>query len=138
MCLVMFQVLCHMETCCVCVFLLNKCKSQLRYLQCHFKNSSLNGFRSFKTAWVKYNVNHWAFNCWVTQKNYQEASETHTRNLIFVVPSIMLYSSEICPTRCNNCVLILRNGFTLHVSGDNLTHHQEYVCCIWPQVSRLT
>ena len=33
---------------------------------------------------------------------------------------------------------ILRNGFTLHVSGDNLTHHQEYICCIWPQVSWLT
>ena len=29
---------------------------------------------------------------------------------------------------------ILRNGFTLHVSDDNLTHHQEYICCIWPQV----
>ena len=40
-------------------------------------------------------------------------------------------SSEISPTRCNNCVFILRNGFTLHVSGDNLTHHQEYICCIW-------
>ena len=37
--------------------------------------------------------------------------------LIFVVPSIMLYSSEISPTRCNNCVFILRNGFTLHVSS---------------------
>ena len=48
------------------------------------------------------------------------------------------YSSKISPTRCNNCVFILRNGFTLHVSGDNLTHHQEYVCCIWPQVSRFT
>ena len=58
--------------------------------------------------------------------------------LIFVVPSIMLYSSEISRTRCNNCVFILRNGFTLHVSGDNLTHHQEYICCIWPQASRLT
>ena len=58
--------------------------------------------------------------------------------LIFVVPCIMLYSDEISPTRCNNCVFILRNGFTLHVSGDNLTHHQEYICCIWPQVSRLT
>ena len=34
--------------------------------------------------------------------------------LIFVVPSIMLYSSEISPTRCNNCVFILRNGFTGH------------------------
>ena len=69
-------------------------------------------------------------------------NRTHPRakmgeNLIFVVPSIMLYSSEISPTRCNNCIFILRNGFTLHVSGDNLTHH-EYVCCIWPQVSRLT
>ena len=48
------------------------------------------------------------------------------------------YSSEISPTRCNNCVFILRNGFTLHVSGENLTHHQEYICCIWPQLSRLT
>ena len=36
----------------------------------------------------------------------------------------MLYSSEISPTRCNNYVFILRNGFTLHVSGDSLTHHQ--------------
>jgi len=26
-------------------------------------------------------------------------------NLISVVPCIMLYSSEIRPTRCNNCVL---------------------------------
>ena len=33
---------------------------------------------------------------------------------------------------------ILRNDFTLHVSGDNLTHHEEYICCIWSQVSRLT
>ena len=48
------------------------------------------------------------------------------------------YSSEISPKRCNNCVFILQSGFTLHVSGDNLTHHQEYICCIWPQVSRLT
>ena len=47
-------------------------------------------------------------------------------------------SSEISQIRCNNCVFILRNGFTLHVSGDNLTHHQEYIYCIWPQVSRLT
>ena len=50
----------------------------------------------------------------------------------------MGYSSEISPRRCNNCVFILRSGFNLHVSGDNLTHHQEYICCIWPQVSRLT
>jgi len=27
---------------------------------------------------------------------------------------------------------------TLHVSGDSLTHHQEYISCIWPQVSWLT
>ena len=52
--------------------------------------------------------------------------------------TLLRNSSEISPTRCNNCVFILRNGFTLHVSGDNLTHHQEYICCIWPQVSRLT
>ena len=64
----------------------------------------------------------------------------------FLFPTVKEYfltlsnkiSSEISPTRCNNCVFILRNGFTLHVSGDNLTRHQEYICCIWPQVSRLT
>jgi hypothetical protein len=50
----------------------------------------------------------------------------------------LIFSGEISPTRCNSCVFILRNGFTLHVSGDNLTHHPEYICCIWPQVSRLT
>jgi len=61
-----------------------------------------------------------------------------TDYLIFVVPCIMLYSSEISLTRCNNCVFILRNGFTVYVLGDNLTHHQEYICCIWPQVIRLT
>ena len=43
---------------------------------------------------------------------------TEGENLVFVVPSIMLCSSEISPTRCNNCVFILRNGFTPHVSGD--------------------
>ena len=52
--------------------------------------------------------------------------------------TFLKYSSEISPTRCNNCVFILCTGFTLHVSGDNLTHHQEYICCIWSQVSRLT
>ena len=67
-----------------------------------------------------------------------ERTQTEIPNLIFVVPSIVIYSNEISPTRCNNCVFILRIGFTLHVSGDNLTHHQEYICCIWPQVSRLT
>ena len=55
-----------------------------------------------------------------------------------VIKLKLIYSSEISPTRCNNCVFILRNGFTLHVSGDSLIHHQEYICCIWPQVSRLT
>ena len=38
----------------------------------------------------------------------------------------MLFSSEISPTRYYNCVFILRNVFTLHVSGNNFTHHQEY------------
>ena len=55
-----------------------------------------------------------------------------------VTINLLRHSGEISLTRCNNCVFILRNGFTLHVSGDNLTHHQEYICCIWPQVSRLT
>jgi len=45
---------------------------------------------------------------------------------------------KIIPTRCNNCVLFFANAFTLHVSGDNPTHHQEYMCCMWPQVSRHT
>ena len=36
------------------------------------------------------------------------------------------YCGEISPTRCNKCVFILSNVFTLHVSGDNFTHHQEY------------
>ena len=49
-----------------------------------------------------------------------------TESLIFVVPCIMLYSGEISPTRCNNCVFFSAMVFTLHVSGDNLTHHQEY------------
>ena len=44
--------------------------------------------------------------------------------------TFQLVSSEISPTRCKNCIFILRNGFTLHVSGDNLTHNQEYICCI--------
>ena len=35
------------------------------------------------------------------------------------------YNSEIIPTRAT-IAFILRNGFTLHVSGDNSTHHQEY------------
>jgi len=35
-----------------------------------------------------------------------------TRLLIIVVLSIMLYSSEISPTRCNNCVF-----FLLHLVG---------------------
>ena len=76
--------------------------------------------------------------------NYDEKQLIGEKN--WVVPSICTgfvntcptYSSEISPTRCNNCVFILRNGFTLHVSSDNLTHHQEYISCIWPQVSRFT
>jgi len=33
---------------------------------------------------------------------------------------------------------ILRNCFTLHVSGENFTHHQEYICFIWNQVGSYT
>ena len=37
--------------------------------------------------------------------NGDDKSEIRVRIfLIFVVPNIMLYSSEISPTRCNNCV----------------------------------
>ena len=45
---------------------------------------------------------------------------------VYLLLQTALHSSEISPTRCTNCVFILRNGFTLHVSGDSLTHHQEY------------
>ena len=80
----------------------------------------------------------------VNSRNFAKAPKTHSvgslyrrfSNLTLVYYKIK--SSEISPTICNNCVFILRNGFTLHVSGDNLTHNQEYICCIWPQVSRLT
>jgi len=43
---------------------------------------------------------------------------------IFVVPCIMLYSGEI--QQDATIAFFIRNGFTLHVSGDSLTHHQEY------------
>ena len=89
------------------------------------------------TGWSKFSVLIW-FGSTVTKLLAGWNGKTSTHNLIFVVPSIMLYSSEMSPTRRNNWFFILRNGFTLHVSGDNLTHHQEYICCIWPQVSRLT
>jgi len=53
------------------------------------------------------------------------------------------------PTGCNNKVVNNSNKMqqmrfyysqwlTLHVSGDNLTHHQAYISCIWPPVSWLT
>jgi hypothetical protein len=35
------------------------------------------------------------------QQNVHKVFVLYIRNLIFVVPSIMLYSSEISPTRCN-------------------------------------
>jgi CRISPR/Cas system CMR subunit Cmr4 (Cas7 group RAMP superfamily) len=57
-----------------------------------------------------------------TRRDLAEKAKTHKG----------LYSSEISPTRCNNCVFILCNGFTLHVSGDNLTHHQEYISICTP------
>ena len=46
-----------------------------------------------------------------------------THSSIFIKNTL---KCEISPTRCNNCVFYIRNGFTLHVSGDNLTHHHEY------------
>ena len=81
------------------------------------------------------------------QERYTACGYKFINNVIPFIPKKILQtsaearnthrSSKISPTRCNNCVFILRNGFTLHVSGDNLTHHQEYICCIWPHVSRL-
>ena len=75
---------------------------------------------------------------WCGFADHGELQQVGTANTLTpVLAQQEEYSSEISP-RCNNCVFILRNGFTLHVSGDNLTHHQEYIYCIWPQVSRLT
>ena len=48
----------------------------------------------------------------------------HLFQTIFVVPCIM-HNSEIIQQDAT-IAFILRNGFTLHVSGDNSTHHQEY------------
>ena len=45
--------------------------------------------------------------------------------------SLKQNGSEISPTRCNSCVFILRSGFTLHVSGDNLTHHQDFLVFLY-------
>jgi len=53
--------------------------------------------------------------CYFLQHNEWINFHNEILCLIFVVPSIMLYSSEISPTRCNNCVFILRSGFILHV-----------------------
>ena len=93
-----------------------------------------------RDKWVPVTTAWRVLRLWMEERRpiWTVTSNIWNKHLIFVVPSIMLYSSEISPTICNNCVFILRNGFTLHVSGDNLTHHQEYICCIWPQVSRLT
>jgi hypothetical protein len=38
---------------------------------------------------------------------FHNSSRQMLKHLIFVVPSIMLYSSEISSTRCNNCVFIV-------------------------------
>ena len=45
--------------------------------------------------------------------------------LIFVVPSIMFYSNEISPTRCNNCVFILRKNLTK-------TYNLSEPAYLWP------
>ena len=65
------------------------------------------------------------------------SAQTQSKNLIFVVPCIMLYSGEISPTRCNNCVFYSQwlystcFGWQSHPSS-------EVQCCICPQVSWLT
>ena len=40
------------------------------------------------------------------------------------------YCGEISPTRCNNCVFILRNGFTCF--GRQSHPSSGVQCCIWP------
>jgi len=54
-------------------------------------------------------------------------------NLIFVVPCIMLYYSEISPTRCNNCVFYSQWLYSTCFGWQS--HPSSGVqCCIWPQV----
>ena len=38
-------------------------------------------------------------------------------HLLCIFPTMVAFSSEISPTRCNNCDFILRNGFTDDVAG---------------------
>ena len=47
----------------------------------------------------------------------------------------MLYMAkgEISTTRWT-IGFFIHIGFNQHVSDDNLAHHQEYICCIWPMV----
>ena len=45
-------------------------------------------------------------------------------NLIFVVPSIMLYSSEISPTRCNNCLVLCRAACRQHDTEQGSDYQQ--------------
>ena len=66
-----------------------------------------------------------------------QSTGKHNSHLLNICGSVHhAFVVKIIPTRCNNCGLFFANAFTLHVSGDNPTHHQEYMCCIWPQVSR--
>ena len=62
---------------------------------------------------------------------------SNTFFLIFVVPCIMLYSGEISPTRCNNCVFYSQWLYSTCFGWQS--HPSSGVqCCIWPQVSWLT
>ena len=53
-----------------------------------------------------------------------------TRNLIFVVPCIML-NSEIIPTRCNNCVYSSQLLYSTCL-GWQFPPSSGVQCCIWP------
>ena len=65
------------------------------------------------------------FLCTELNQGSQDVMSLQRLSLIFVVLCIMLYSGEISPTRCNNCVFYSQWLYS-NVSGDNLTHHQEY------------
>ena len=53
--------------------------------------------------------------------------KSRVKNWIFVVPCIMLYSSEISPTRCNNCVCLPVAIYSVCTPDDGWDCRPKYV-----------